>query len=130
MFLQENIIILWIQWYFLETPKGILKGWKNFLLFNLNFFSIPLLLKTLFSHWKKYYWTRQRGFSFGDYFNVLLSNLMSRFLGALIRITLIITGIILELVILIGGLIILIGWIVLPVLLIAGLIFGLLFIIP
>jgi hypothetical protein len=112
-------------------PREILKGWKNFLLFNLNYFSIPLLLKTLFSHWKRYYWVRSRGFSFGEYFNVLFSNLMSRFLGALIRLFLIIIGLILEAFILISGLIIFLGWFILPILLILGLALGLsLIIIP
>src|SRR4030042_4222254 len=127
MFTQkDNIIWLWIDWYFFEMPKEILKGWKNFLYFNLNYFSIPLLLKTLFSHWKRYYWTRSRGFSFGEYFNVLVSNLMSRFLGALVRIFLIIIGLILELLIFICGLIVFLGWLLLPVLLILGLLFGIL----
>ncbi|HDZ54678.1 MAG TPA: hypothetical protein ENI19_02590 [Candidatus Nealsonbacteria bacterium] len=127
--LEDNIIWLWFFWYFFEIPKEILKGWRNFLLFNLNYFSIPLLLKTLFSHWKRYYWIRGRGFTIGEYFNVLLSNLMSRFLGALIRIALIIVGLILELFIIIGGFIIFLGWILLPVLLISGLVLGTLLII-
>jgi len=127
---KENIIGLWFFWYFFEIPKEILKGWKNFLLFGLNYFSIPLLLKTLFSHWKRYYWVRGRGFSIGEYFNVLLSNLMSRFLGALVRICLIIVGLAFEAFIVIAGLVIFFGWIFLLILLILGLVFGILLIIP
>ena len=127
---KDNIIWLWFFWYFFEMPKEILKGWRNFLLFNLNYFSIPLLLKTLFSHWKRYYWIRGRGFNIGEYLNVLLSNLMSRFLGALIRLTLIIIGIISEFLIVIVGTIVFLGWFLLPILLILGLIFGIFLIIP
>lgn len=127
---KENILWLWFQWYFLEMSKEILNGWRNFLFFNLNYFSIPLLLKTLFSHWKRYYWVRKRGFDIGDYFNVLLSNLMSRFLGALVRLCLIIAGLIFEIIIFAAGLIIFAVWFVLPILLIFGLLFGLILIIP
>ena len=130
VFLQKNIVILWIYWYFFEMPKEILKGWRNFLLFNLNYFSIPLLLKTLFSHWKRYYWIRGRGFNIGGYFDVLLSNLMSRFLGAIVRLFLIIISSIFESLILISGFIVFLGWFLLPILLILGLVLGIFLIIP
>ena len=131
MFTQkDNIIWLWIFWYFFEMPKEILRGWRNFLLFSLNYFSIPLLLKTLFSPWKRYYWVRGRGFNIGEYLNVLSSNLMSRFSGALIRLILIIIGLIFEILIVIIGVIVFLGWLLLPILLILGLIFGIFLIIP
>ncbi len=131
MFAQkDNIIWLWIFWYFVEMPKEILKGWKNFLLFGLNYFSVLLLLKTLFSPWKGYHWQRGRGFSFGEYFNVLLSNLMSRFLGALARLILAIIGLIFEIIIIIIGAIVFLGWFLLPILIILGFLLGILLIIP
>lgn len=126
----DNIIWLWFFWYFFEMPKEILKGWRNFLLFNLNYFSMPLLLKTLFSHWKRFYWKRGRGFDIGEYFNVLVSNLMSRFLGAFVRLILIIVGTAIELFIFLAGLIVFVGWMVLPVLLILGLILGIFLMTP
>lgn len=126
IFLEGNIIWIWFSWYFFEATREILRGWKNFLIFNLNYFSIPLLLKTLFSPWKRYYWQRAGpGFDIGEYFNVLFSNLTSRFLGAFIRCFLIIIGLVLELLIVIGGLIVFLGWILLPLFLILGLLFGL-----
>jgi hypothetical protein len=122
--ISNNIVSLWVQWYFFEMPQEILLGWRNFLFFGLNFFSIPLLLKTLFSHWKKYYWVRGRGFDIGEYFSVLFSNLMSRFLGALVRIVLIIVGIVFEIIIFVCGAILFVGWFVLPILLISGVLIG------
>ena len=122
--ISNNIVGLWIQWYFFEMPQEILQGWRNFLSFGLNFFSIPLLLKTLFSHWKKYYWVRGRGFDIGEYFSVLFSNLMSRFLGALVRIVLIIVGLVFEAFIFVCGAILFVGWFVLPILLISGVLIG------
>ena len=125
----QNIISLWIFWYFFEMPQNILKAWKNFLLFNLNYFSIPLLLRTLFSHWRRYSWKRGRGFNVGEYFNVLFSNLMSRFMGAIVRSILILIGLIFEVFIILFGIVIFLGWFILPILLISGALIGFLLLI-
>jgi len=117
---KENIVGIWVSWYLVEMPKEILQAWKNFLRFNFNFFSIPLLIKTLFSYWKRYYWVRGRGFNFSEYFNVLFSNLTSRILGAIVRLALIIIGIFCEFLVFFAGLIIFVGWFFLPIILVSG----------
>ncbi|MDI6603177.1 MAG: hypothetical protein QME57_03635 [Patescibacteria group bacterium] len=121
---EQNIIIQYLFWQFLEVPKSILMGWRNFLKFGLNYFSIPLLLKTLFSPWHRYTWTYPRGFDIGKYFEVFISNLISRIFGAVLRVLLIIIGILAEIFIIFAGALIFIGWLIGPALLIAGLIFG------
>ncbi len=120
----ENILIQYFNWQFFDVPKKLIKAWKNFLLFNLNYFSIPLLIKTLFAPWRKYKMSYGRGFDVGRYFEALLSNLIFRILGAIIRIFLIIIGLFVEIFIIFGGIIIFFGWLVLPIFLILGLIFG------
>jgi len=124
MTIKENITVIWTFWYFIEVPKNIISGWRNFLWFGMNYFSIPLLLKTLFSHWRRYAWSYGRGFDIVRYFNVFFSNLMSRILGALMRIILIFIGIIFEIFIFFLGLIILVGWFLLPLFLIFGTLIG------
>jgi hypothetical protein len=119
-----NIFLLYLSWHFLEAPKNILTAWRNFLKFCLNYFSIPLLVRTLFSPWHKYFWSYPRGFYPGKYLEVFISNLISRVIGAITRIFLIIFGILAEIFIVFAGIIILFGWLILPALLIAGLIFG------
>ena len=119
-----NIFLLYLSWHFLEAPKNILTAWKNFLRFGLNYFSIPLLLKTLFSPWHKYSWVYPRGLNIEKRLEVFLSNLISRILGVILRIFLIIFGILAEIFIIFSGVIIFLGWLVLPALLIIGLIFG------
>lgn len=122
--LAKNILIQYFFWHFYDQPKAILKAWKNFLLFNLNYFSIPILLKTFFSHWRRYKWFYPRGFDIPVYLEVFFSNLISRFLGAIMRGILIIIGILLEIFIIFFGAILFLGWILLPVFLISGLYFG------
>ena len=121
---KRNILFQWLFWHFLEVPREILKAWKNFLLFNLNYFSIVLLLKTFFSHWRRYKWTNQeRGFNIGRFFECFFSNLISRILGAVIRTVLIFIGLLVEVFIIFAGAVMFIGWLILPALLICGLIF-------
>ena len=124
IYLQQNILIQYLIWYFFDVPKEVLRGWKNFLLFNLNYFSLPLLFKTLFSHWRQYKWGYGRGFDAWRYFETFFSNLISRVLGAIMRTFLILIGILTEILIFISGLILFLGWLLLPVFLIGGLIFG------
>lgn len=121
---KQNIFFQWFSWHFFEVPGSILKAWKNFLLFNLNYFSIPLLLKTLFYPWRRYKVSLGKGFDIGRYFEALFSNLIFRILGAVMRSILIFIGLLVEIFIFLGGIIVFIGWLVLPVLLLAGLLFG------
>jgi hypothetical protein len=121
---KQNIFFQWVFWEFFEIPGNILKNWGNFLRFNLNYFSVPLLLKTFFSPWRRYKWFYPRGLKIGRYLEVFFSNLLSRFLGAIIRFSLIIIGLLTEIFVILGGIILFFGWLILPALLIAGLIFG------
>ena len=122
--MSQNIFFQYLSWHFLEVPRNIFLGWKNFLKFGLNYFSLPLLIKTLFSPWRRYSWAYPRGFDIGKYFEVFISNLISRILGAIMRFFLIILGILAEVFIIFAGLIILFIWLALPIFLIFGLIFG------
>jgi hypothetical protein len=121
---KQNVIFQWLIWQFFDIPKNILKAWKNFLKFNLNYFSVPLLLKTFFSHWRRYKWSYGKGFYPGRYLEAFFSNMISRTLGTIIRSCLIFIGFLVEVFILLVGIVVFFGWLILPFLLLAGLIFG------
>jgi len=124
MEIKENIFWQLISWQFFDIPKNILKAWKNFLNFGFFYFSIPLLLKTLFSPWRRYVWFYPRGFDIGKYLEIWISNLMSRIIGAIMRIFLIIFGLIYEIFILLLGSFIFLIWFFLPLILIFGIYHG------
>ena len=124
IYIQRNILVSYLIWYFFDLSKEVLKGWKNFLVFNLNYFSIPLLIRTFFSHWRQYKWSYGRGFDLKIYAEAFFSNLISRVLGAIMRSVLIFFGIFCEILILIFGAMIFLGWLILPVFLILGLLYG------
>lgn len=122
--LERNIISLWIEWQFFDVPRSILRGWGNYLKFNLNYFSVSTLLKTFFSPWRKYSLAYGKGFNLRRYFEVFIFNLMSRIIGAVLRLFFIFLGLLTEILIILAGAVIFFGWLVLPVLLVAGIFYG------
>jgi hypothetical protein len=120
----RNIFILYLQWHFLNRPKVIWRGWKDCLRFNLNYWSVPLLLKTLFSHWRRYRSSYGRGFDLKIWFNAFVFNMISRVLGALMRSVLIFIGLLTEILVFFAGAVVFLLWLLLPFLVIFGIIFG------
>lgn len=123
------IILQLLVWHFYDAPKGILKAFKNFLVFNFKFFSIWLLFKTLFAHWRRYKESYGRGFDIKRYFSVFVGNVISRILGALVRTVVIFIGLFAEFFIFLAAIFVFLTWLFLPILLLLGLYFGLKFLI-
>lgn len=120
----QNIFFLYLQWQYLDRPKVIWQGWKDCLRFNLNYWSVPLLLQTLFSHWRRYSYSYGRGFDIGRWFNAFTFNIISRVLGALMRSILIVIGLLAEILIFLTGAAILLLWLLLPFFIIFGFYYG------
>lgn len=118
---KQSIISLWASWFYIKMPKKIIAGWRNFLLFVLYYFSIKLLLRTLFSPWRKYTEGYPRGIDIKKYLETFIFNMASRIIGAIMRSFLIISGIIAEFIVFVSGGLVLLGWILSPALLIVGL---------
>jgi len=122
--MSRNIFIKYLVWHFFDTPQGILRAWRNCLKFNLNHWSVPLLLKTWFSPWRRYRSSYGKGFSFGKYFEVFTFNMTSRVIGAIMRTVLIIMGLVAEILVFFAGAIVLLAWLVLPFFIFFGFIYG------
>jgi len=120
---RENIIVMWFLWQFYEMPKFLFSIWRNYLLFGLDFFSIPLLLKTLFSPWRKYNWVYPKNFDIKEFFNTLISNAVSRILGAMCRIVLVIIGAVAQFFIFVIGIVVIILWLLIPFVIVGGILF-------
>jgi len=124
--IEKNIFYQWITWRFLEVPKKIIDGWKNIIKFYSYYFSIPLLLKTLFSPWRQNLWSYKGSFDLVKYFEVLTSNIASRIIGFILRLGLIIIGLLVGFLVSWLGIILLLIWLVIPYVLIIGLVLGIL----
>ena len=106
-------IVFW-RWYYGEAIKDVLTGWKNYIIFSLNYFSIPLLLKTILAPWKRDITRKPRGFDVKKVFEYIAFNLISRGIGFLVRFFTIIVGIVFFLLVLVFGFIFFIVWLILP----------------
>lgn len=122
--MDKIIIPQYIVWHFFEAPKAIISAWQNFLVFGINYFSIPTLVATFFSHFHKYYYPYGNKWDMGRWIEALVFNFISRVFGAILRATFIVMGVIFEALIFIFGVLALFVWIFLPVILISGLIIG------
>ncbi|MFH1820340.1 MAG: hypothetical protein ABH805_00225 [Candidatus Nealsonbacteria bacterium] len=119
-----NIIIQYFEWHFFDALKGILRGWKNYLNFNLNYWSVHLLAKTFFSHWRRYKYSYGKGFSFKRYFEVFTFNMLSRTVGIIMRSVLVVLGILSEVFVFLAGFVVVLAWILMPVIFSALLYYG------
>jgi len=120
---QQNIFAVWLYWQFYEMPKFLLQVWNNYFMFATNYFSLPILLKSLFSPWRRYNWSYPKGFDLVEFFNTFISNIFSRILGALMRVVLIIAGFLFQIFVVIIGAIIFLAWMLIPFIIIAGFLF-------
>lgn len=121
--MKKNIIILYIEWHYKDKFLSFWDAWKNLLRFGAEYFSIPFLLKTLFSYWKNYH-DYYRKFDFKHNFSVFTFNIISRLIGAFVRFWVILAGIVSEIFIFVGGAVFLFLWLILPFALMFLLIFS------
>jgi len=112
---------------FFETPKFLFEVWNNYFNYAANFFSFTLLLRTFFSPWRRFVWSYPRGFDLQEYFITFVSNLISRILGAFMRVMLIIAGIVLQILVAVVGLAIFLGWLLFPFIMVFAFLFILFF---
>ena len=108
------IIPIFWRWYYKEAIRNILKGWKNFIIFASEYFSIPLLFKTLFAPWKRDITKKPRGLDFKKLFEYISFSLISRIIGFGVRIITIFAGILFFLLIVVLGLLFFLIWLFLP----------------
>ena len=121
---EQNIFIDWFLWHFYEMLVFLFGVWKNYILFALNYFSLPILLKSFFAPWRRYKWVYPKGINISEFFSTLISNTFSRILGAMMRTVLIVVGIIFQIFVLLAGVIIILAWVLSPFIVIAGFLFA------
>lgn len=112
-----KVIAIFWKWYYGQAIKDILTGWRNFIIFSLEYFSIPLLLKTIIAPWKRDITRKPRGLDLKKLFEYITFNLISRGLGFLVRFFTICVGILFFLAVIILGAAFFILWLVLPLIL-------------
>jgi hypothetical protein len=115
--LQRIIILRFWGWYYTRALKGLVMTWKNFIIFVREYYSIPLLLRTLIAPWRRDITRRPRGLNIKKLFEALVFNLISRGIGLLIRSITVVIGLVCLIGVIVLGFLALIVWLVLPALL-------------
>lgn len=121
---QKIIILRFWAWYYTGAVKSLINIWRNFVIFVQEYYSIPLLLRTLFYPWRRDITKYRRGFSFKSFFETLTFNLISRSLGFVIRSITVVIGLISLIGVIVLGALALIIWLILPVALVFLIIIG------
>lgn len=110
-----HIFAIYFFWHYGPGLKGLLKIWKNFLLFGWHYFSIGILLNSLFEPWHRISSSYGRGFDIGRWSRAFADNMITRTLGAIMRSVVISVGLVFEAVILVTGAGITLVWLSFPI---------------
>lgn len=105
----------YFRWHYTKAFGEIFHVWLNLMWYVIHFFSIPQLFRSLVSPWKRITEHRRRRWSFEDIIGVIIVNIMSRFVGFIIRSIVISIGLICLVILIFGGFITYLFWIGAPI---------------
>lgn len=119
------IVPHYISWHYTKAISDLIVLFKNFIWFIWNFFSIHILLKTLFVPFQKLsVKASTKGFDIEGFFSALVTNLLMRFVGFLIRSFFIVLGIFSLVVFSVAYSIFFLIWMVMPLALLSIFVLG------
>ncbi len=114
---------LFIRWMYIENPGVFWRALKDLILGLSSYFSVSLLTSTLAAPWRHdsvdmsrlpiHYW-----------FQAIVSNLVSRFVGLVVRSLVVGAGLAVMAVAAMGGIVLILAWYLLPVILLASFLYG------
>ena len=105
-----------LSWHYTKGLDYYYKSWQSTLKWLNHYFSPLLLITTLFAPWKRL--TEEDtgpGFNPGRSFQVFMFNLISRFMGAMVRIIVFWTAVMLLILSFLGGLFGFLFWLIIPI---------------
>lgn len=115
----------YLGWHYSIALKDFVVIARNSLTFVYHFFSLPILLRTFFSPWRRLGESYKKGFYPGEWLQTFILNLIMRLFGIFLRFWLILFGFLVLVVDIFLILLFLILWLVLPfviiILFVAGL---------
>lgn len=115
----------YLVWHYTLAIRDFAIIIGNLLWFLYHYFSIPILLKTLFSPWRRLAESYSHNILRpNDFFSTLIVNSLMRVFGFLVRTVMILTGILMWLSSLVLGILAMAFWILLPIIIPALIFFG------
>jgi hypothetical protein len=120
-----SIVHHYLLWHYSRAFLEIFHVWFNFLWFIVHFFSLPQLLRSLFSPWKRIVEERGNKWDFEDLAAYIIIGFFSRLIGFLIRGTIIILGLLCLFLAIFAGFAVYLFWVAAPLIIIGLLVLGL-----
>lgn len=106
-----------LLWHYTKGLKFYISRWLSYFDWINHYFSVPLLIKTLFAPWKRLIVVdRSPGFNLQKIMEKFTFNIISRGIGAIVRFSLFWVGLILIIFVYIAGILGLLIWLIIPVL--------------
>ncbi len=115
----------YLIWHYTSGFRSALIVARNLNRFVLNFFSLPVLVQTLFSPWRRLSESYAKGLSPNLWLQSLTVNLLMRLVGAVIRLVMIVIGAGVLIIMASLSLVMLLAWLLLPVVFISLIVGGL-----
>jgi len=121
-----GLLPYYVAWHYGQALKNIAAVTRNLIWFFWHFFSIGLLLSTLFTPWQRIHEERPKNtIDLGPILSTILINTLMRIAGAIIRLFVIALGVITILGTLAGSIIFFVLWLALPLALFLAFVLGL-----
>lgn len=108
------IVHHYLLWHYSRAFFEIFHVWFNFLWFIVHLFSLPQLLRTWFSPWKRMTENRGNQWNIEDLAAFVIINLISRIIGFIIRTAIIVIGFTSLTLAVVAGFAVYIFWIIAP----------------
>jgi hypothetical protein len=117
--LKTLVLRMFLPWYVWQRPREIIRDYFSYVGAMMEVFSFAFLLKTLLSPWKAIQDSApQKGFNLERWMESMALNMTTRMIGMIIRLLTILTGIVVQVALLIGFATYLAFWFAFPVLLV------------
>lgn len=108
------VLPYYLAWHYTSALKDFFNIWGNMIWFVYQYFSIPILFKTLLSPFKRLKEQSKGGLDIGGFFEALIVNLVMRIVGLILRSIVIGVGIISLIATFFAWLVAFFVWLVLP----------------
>ncbi len=118
------IVHHYLLWHYAHALRELGHVAANLLWFVAHFFSLGPLTRSLFAPYRRITEERQQAFDFEDLAGFIIINLISRLIGLLLRLTLILTGLTSLALLSLGIVVTYLVWLLAPIVLISLLLFS------